>query len=364
MTKGEKLTDPQNTDVRLSDSALVGGQTFSSILKKETPSLKPSIAYLNRWGILFHADCLDVLSNIKDNSIDLVFTDPPFNLGKDYDTMAYEDNMRPDLYRSWCHAWMEELVRVLRPGGSLTIYSWPRWVIEIGSYLHNIRELEYRSLISLKMKSGFPVKGRLHPSNYCIMYYVKKGAKPTFNIVRYRTPVCRHCGREIRDYGGYRSKFERFEDEDGIPWIQISDFWEDTRPARQDKSRKSKVNELPVHIPERIILMASNKDDVVLDIFGGGGSTYHAAQMHGRFWIGCEIGNIDPCLSRFATIWGREEESSVPSKIAKCFRKNYLNRLIEERVSDNYFPIRVVRPLNNGDKIKKDMLSKSRAMGF
>jgi len=359
----KKSRDGPKTGAMLSDNVTVSGQMLNSLTKKEAPS-KPSITYINKRGILFHADCLDVLSKIKDNSIDLVFTDPPFNLGKDYDTIAYEDKMTPELYRSWCHAWMKELVRVLRPGGSLTIYSWPRWVIEIGSYLHTIPELEYKSLISLKMKSGFPVKGHLHPSNYCIMYYVKKGAKRIFNIVRYKTPICRHCGKEIRDYGGYRSKFERFEDEEGIPWIQISDFWEDTRPARQDKSRKSKVNELPIHVPERIILMASNEDDVVLDVFGGGGSTYHAAQMHGRFWIGCEIGNIDPCLSRFATIWGNEEESLAPRKITKCFRRDYLNRLIEKRESDDYFPIREVRQLTNGDKIKKGMLSKSRVIGF
>jgi len=323
-----------------------------------------SIAYINKNGILFHADCLDVLSGIKSKSIDLVFTDPPFNLGKDYDTMAYTDKMSAEFYKSWCHIWMNELVRVLRPGGSLAIYSWPKWVIEVGSQLHTIPVLEYRSLISLKMKSGFPIRGRIHPSNYCIIYYVKKGAKATFNVVRYRTPICRHCGKEIRDYGGYRSKFERFEDDDGIPWVQISDFWEDTRSARQDKSRKSKINELPIHIPERIILMASNKKDVVLDIFGGGGSTYQAAQMHDRFWIGCEIGNIEPCLSRFATIWNKEEENTPSRKIAKCFKPKYLNHLLEKRRSQNLFPIRDVKPLTNGDLLKKNVLSKSRVIGF
>jgi site-specific DNA-methyltransferase (adenine-specific) len=323
-----------------------------------------SVAYINKMGILFHSDCLHLLSGIKSNSIDLVFTDPPFNLGKNYDTTAYVDRMSTEAYKNWCRMWMSELVRVLRPGGSLTIYSWPKWISEVGSQLHTIPELEYRSLISLKMKSGFPIRGRLHPSNYCIMYYTKKGAKPTFNVVRYRTPVCRHCGKEIRDYGGYRHKFKKFEDKEGIPWIQISDFWDDTRPARHDKSRKSKINELPIHIPERVILMASNKHDVVLDIFGGGGSTYHAAQMHDRFWVGCEIGNIDACLGRFATIWGKEEAKSPAQRIFKCFRQEYLRPLLKRRVEENIFPIQNIERLTNGDLIKKDMLSKSRAIGF
>jgi len=330
----------------------------------ESFSRETSIAYLNKMGILFRADCLDVLSDIKSESIDLVFTDPPFNLGKDYDTTAYIDKRSTEFYKTWCHIWMDELARVLRPGGTLAIYSWPRWVIEVGSWLHTIPMLEYRSLISLKMKSGFPIKGRLHPSNYCIIYYTKKGAKPTFNVVRYRTPTCRHCGKEIRDYGGYRDKFEKFEDDEGIPWVQISDFWEDTRPARHDKSRKIKVNELPIHIPERIILMASNEGDVILDIFGGGGSTYQPAQLHGRFWIGCEIGNIEPCLRRFATVWGNEEESKPPSKIRRCFKPKYLNALLGKRRTNNQFPMRSIQPLANGGLLKKEMLSKSRVIGF
>jgi len=352
-------------DILRDKNETIGKDRFvADAYETEMFSRKSSIAYLNKMGILFHADCLDVLSGIKSESIDLVFTDPPFNLGKDYDTIAYIDKRSAEFYKTWCHIWMDELARVLRPGGTLAIYSWPRWVIEVGSWLHTIPILEYRSLISLKMKSGFPIRGRLHPSNYCIIYYAKKGAKPTFNVVRYRTPICRHCGKETRDYGGYRGKFEKFEDDEGIPWVQISDLWEDTRPARQDKSRKLKVNELPIHIPERIILMSSNKGDVVLDIFGGGGSTYHAAQIHGRFWIGCEIGNIEPCLRRFATVWGKEEESKPPKKVTKCFKPKHLKHLLEKRRTENLMPIRDVKPLTNGNQLKKDMLSKSRVIGF
>jgi site-specific DNA-methyltransferase (adenine-specific) len=303
------------------------------------------------------------LSGIKNDRIDLVFTDPPFNIGKDYGTSAYSDRMSAEAYKNWCRMWFSELVRVLRPGGALAIYNWPKWMIEVGSQLHTIPELEYRSLISLKMKSGFPIKGRLHPSNYCILYYTKKGSKPTFNVVRYRTPTCRHCKKEIRDYGGYRKKFEKYEDKDGIPWVQISDFWDDTRPARHDKSRK-KINELPIHIPERIILMASNEKDVVLDIFGGGGSTYQAAQMHNRFWIGCEIGGVDSCLSRFATMWGKDEEEKPPKRVRECFKPTYIKPLLEEKRKNGFFPIRNIEPLINGHLLSKGLISKSRAIGY
>ena len=216
------------------------------------------------------------------------------------------------------------------------------------------------------MKSGFPIKGRLHPANYGILYYVKRGEKFTFNVVRQKPPVCRHCGKLIRDYGGYRKKYEKFEDEDGIPWIQISDFWEDTRPARQDKSRKLKINELPVHIPERIILMASNPGDVVLDIFGGG-STYHAAQMHERFWIGCDIAeaSIRATLSRFATIWGPEEQDMPLDEVTRCFKPEYIDYFLKGKNERNLALIRHVPILGNGkSRFSRNVTSKSKVLGY
>jgi site-specific DNA-methyltransferase (adenine-specific) len=239
------------------------------------------------------------------------------------------------------------------------VYHWPRWSIEIGAWLNTIPNLQYRSLIALKMKSGFPIRGRLHPAHYGILYYVKKGGSITFNVVRHKTPICRHCSKEIRDYGGYRKKFDKFEDKDGIPWIQISDFWEDTRPARQDKTRRNQVNELPFHIPERIILMGSNPGDIVLDIFGGGGSTYHASQLHKRYWIGSEIASLEPALSRFATIWGRNTKKIIPSKIQTCFDDDFLKKTIKRnRTKESIKNVKLM----NLKAINGDIQSKSKVL--
>ncbi|MEK7070869.1 MAG: site-specific DNA-methyltransferase [Patescibacteria group bacterium] len=318
------------------------------------------ISYLGKRGILVNGDCLELLSGLKTNSIDLIFTDPPFNVGKDYGTRKVNDNLDAEAYRAWCKQWTLELVRVLRPGGALAIYVYPKIALELGGWLNTLNGLEYKAAIALKMKSGFPIRGRMHPAHYSILYYVKEGAKSTFNVVRNKTPICRHCGKETRDYGGYRSKFSKFEDEHGVPWIQISDFWEDTRPARQDKSRKD-INELPIHVAERVILMASKPHDVVLDIFGGGGSTFHAAQIHNRYWIGSEIGSVTPILSRFATLFGRDEEREVPSRLNKCFDKEYLKTVLKKRERK----ILKAPLLSNGHSLnKEDTLNKSKVLGF
>jgi site-specific DNA-methyltransferase (adenine-specific) len=342
----------------------VDGMTSLSASVDKSVGKDTRIAYLNRSGILFNGDCLDLLAAIRTNSIDLCFTDPPFNLGKNYAIRAYHDRMAKKDYYDWCNKWIAELIRVLKPGGTLCIYQMPQWAIDIGSMLNKRNDVAYRSLIGVKMKS-FPLQGRLQPSMYTILYYTKNGKEPVFNIVRYRAPTCRHCKKEIRDYGGYRQKFRKFEDDSGVPWVQISDIWEDTRPARQDKSRGNLVNELPFHIPERIILMASQKNDVVLDIFGGGGSTFHAAQEHGRYWIGCEIGSTKSCLSRFATLWGRKETRTLVPKLRVCFDPKYLRHYVAKKRIARASPIMTVPILKNGRSLSRDsVISKSRVIDF
>lgn len=324
----------------------------------------PKLTYLSKDGILFQGDCLALMSQMVSDSVDLVFADPPFNLGKRYECEAFSDSLEAQKYKSWCQDWLLEMVRVLRPGGSLFLYHWPKWLIELGCWLNGIKLLEYRSWIALTMKGGFPIKNRLHPAHYGILYYTKQGAGHTFNVVRSRTPLCRHCGKEIRDYGGYRDKFKKFEDGEGVPWIQISDFWEDTRPARQDKSRQLQIVELPLHIPERIILMASNPGDVILDVFGGSGSTYHAAQLHNRRWIGCDVGDEVPILQRMQTVFGLQPTDSTDMTLSKCLKQEFISREVKSFSDENRIAkIKAIQPFTDVPLSFQQRASKSRVLG-
>jgi site-specific DNA-methyltransferase (adenine-specific) len=320
--------------------------------------------YVGSRGILFRSDCLDLLTNIRDNTIDLVFADPPFNLGKSYGTLKYTDEMAVESYRGWCRTWLLESIRVLKPGGALFLYHWPMWLMDFGAWLNSLNLLDYRNWIALKMKNGFPIKGRVQPAHYGILYFVKKGGDPTFNVVRTKSPTCRHCKKLIRDYGGYRDKFKRFEDEEGIPWIGISDFWEDTRPARHDKARQNQVNELPLHVPERVILMASNPDDVILDCFAGGGSTLHAAHLHNRLWIGGEISKPSAALRRIATFIGTDETANPPRRLLTCLTKQTRDAVTHIDTNNRNRPIVRVKHLSEVSASMEREASKSKVLGF
>jgi site-specific DNA-methyltransferase (adenine-specific) len=94
----------------------------------------PTIVLQTDLGRLYRGDCLDVMRDIPNESVDLFFADPPFNLNKDYGVAA-PDNHVEEHYLAWCYEWLSEGVRILKPGGSLFAYNLPKWGILIGEFL-------------------------------------------------------------------------------------------------------------------------------------------------------------------------------------------------------------------------------------
>ncbi|MFN2383550.1 MAG: site-specific DNA-methyltransferase, partial [Gemmatimonadota bacterium] len=149
-------------------------------------------------GILFNTDCLELLQSVRSESIHTVFADPPFNLDKDYRN-GFRDQWAPTEYLAWCAQWIEECCRVLLPGGSLFLYILPRWGIHLAARLDEL--LTFRNWIAITMKGTYPRGRRLYPAHYAILYFTK-GEPHVFNQVRLPIQKCRHCGGEIKDYGG------------------------------------------------------------------------------------------------------------------------------------------------------------------
>ena len=265
-------------------------------------------------GILFQADCLDVFQFIRDDSVHCVFADPPFNLGKEYDGADISDDLPEKRYLQWSQRWLSECARVLVAGGSLFVYNIPQWLIHFGHFLSVELEMSFRHWIALSMKNTFPRGKQLYPAHYGLLYFTK-GDPRVFNKLRTEIPTCRHCGGEIKDYGGHRDKLN----EKGLT---LTDFWEDTSPVRHSKYKTRVANELKPMIPERAILTSTDPGDVVLDPFGGGGSTYQVAEKHGRNWIGVEIGSCEPIVERLVFLAGAKVEigTPCPAEVLSCFR--------------------------------------------
>lgn len=249
-----------------------------------TPCLKPgapSPFYVSSLGALFDDDCLRVLPHIADDSADTVFADPPFNLGKEYGERSNDELSESD-YLIWCRKWIAESARTLKPGGAFFLYNLPKWNIPLGAYLTEIG-LTFRHWIAIEISASLPIPGRLHPSHYSLIYYTK-GKPKTFRRIRTPIQLCRHCGGEVKDYGGHRGAMNP-------KGVNLKDVWTDIPPVRhwKFKSRNRRANALSTKILDRVVEMSTIPGELVMDPFGGSGTTFAVCEKKGRHWLGMEI---------------------------------------------------------------------------
>ncbi len=246
--------------------------------------------YSTRFGALFFGDCLKLLPMVEDSVIDTVFADPPFNIGKKYG--KHTDDFRPDgEYLSWCKQWLAECVRVLKPGGALFLYNLPKWNIPLGSFLSE-QGMSFRHWIAIEISACLPIPGRLHPSHYSLLYFTKGKAK-TFRKIRTPVVTCRHCGGEVKDYGGHRGALNP-------NGLNLKDVWTDIPPVRHRKFKSvtRPANALSTKILDRVVEMSTVRGDLVLDPFGGSGTTFVVCEARKRRWIGMEIDHGPEIVNR------------------------------------------------------------------
>jgi site-specific DNA-methyltransferase (adenine-specific) len=111
------------------------------IPRTRTVPLSP--AFSTSLGAVYKTDCLDLFAALKDNCIDAIFADPPFNIRKDYGQGKEKDNLGRQEYLHWCFKWLDQSIRVLKPGGSLFVYNLPRWAFHLAAYLE-ASEMQFR----------------------------------------------------------------------------------------------------------------------------------------------------------------------------------------------------------------------------
>lgn len=250
--------------------------------------------YATQLGSLYQLDCREVLRALPDDCVDVIFADPPFNLSKDYG-QGVSDHLDEGEYLAWSREWLEECCRVLAPGGSLFVYNLPRWLTYYAGWLNE--RLTFRHWIAISIKFSLPIQGRLYPAHYGLLYYVKGPRPAVFNRPRLPIQVCRHCGGDVKDYGGHRHALNP-------AGINLSDVWDDIPPVRHKKHKYRGGNQLAPKLLDRVLDISTHPPvegappSLIFDPFGGSGTTYYAAEKRGLRWLGCEIGDCAPIIER------------------------------------------------------------------
>lgn len=270
--------------------------------------------YLNK---IVQGDCLEIMHNIPNNSVDIAFADPPFNLKKKYN--GYKDNQNNDTYLAWCKEWISEMVRITKPTGSIFVHNIPKWLTYYASFLNEIAY--FKHWIAWDAPSG-PMGKSLQPSHYGILYYIKNANENKFYEIRYPHKRCRKCGYLLKDYGGKKDTLHPFGP-------LVSDSWTDIHRIKHDKYRDEHPCQLPIHLLERIVLMSTDENDIVFDPFVGTGTSAIAAKRLGRKFIGIDIDDKYVNITREKLI-----KESSDSKIGKIWVSFYLDEIVTIRDID------------------------------
>lgn len=234
---------------------------------------------------IIQGNCIEIVPNLTEE-FDMIFSDPPFNLAKDYKSKI-NDKLTEAEYLEFQNNWILECSKKLKEGGSFFIFNIPKWNIEASHYMRSIG-LEFRHWIAIDMTLGLPIRNRLYPSHYSLIYFTK-GKPKTFNQIRIPIEQCRHCSKDIKDYGGHRDKIHP----DGT---NLKDIWTDIGKVTGKKNREA--NELPIKLLDRVIRLSTNPGDLILDPFAGSGTTLKVAQDLERFCVGIEMDDCEDIKKR------------------------------------------------------------------
>jgi DNA modification methylase len=222
---------------------------------------------------VYLGDCIKIMGDLASESVDLIFADPPFNIGIKYDN--YTDNKSSDNYYQWSEKWIRETFRILKSHGSLYVAIGDEFAAEINIILKKTG-YNFRNWIIWYYTFGQNQKKKFNRSHTHILYFTKDKEKFTFNADEIRVPSARQLV--------YNDK--RANPKGKIP----DDVWQFSRVCGTFKER---IGEHPCQMPEilleRIIKTSSFEGDIVLDPFGGTGTTAIVSKKLRRNYITIDI---------------------------------------------------------------------------
>ena len=271
-------------------------------------------------------DCIAQMQSWSDAQLDLVFADPPYNIGYQYD--EYHDRRKDQEYIDWTCDWIAQCVRLLKPTGSLYVLIGDEYAAETRVYLKQLEregKLLFRNWIVWHYTFGQRCKIKFNRSHAHLFYCVGPAAlnaagKPNKDLVKnppfafnydavalpsarqttYKDKRANPRGK-LPDDTWYLKRYPDTEwwytrpqeatgDGEGGYFDADLDTWYESRLCGTFKERQQwHPCQLPEALLERIIKVSSNPGDLVFDPFTGSGTTLAVAKKLERHWLGCEL---------------------------------------------------------------------------
>jgi site-specific DNA-methyltransferase (adenine-specific) len=230
---------------------------------------------------IFFGDAIEVLKNeIEDNSIDLIFIDPPYNIGKVFNGNK-EEWENEEIYLNWCYEWLDLCLNKLKDTGSIYVMNATQNMPFIDIYLRKKATILSRIMWHYD-SSGVQAKKYFGSLYEPILFAVKNKNKYTFNYEDIMIEAKTGSKRNLIDYRGKEPKPYNTTKVPGNTWYY-------PRVRYRMPEYEEHPSQKPEALLERIIEVSSNEGDIILDPFSGTFTTSAVAKKLNRKSIGIEI---------------------------------------------------------------------------
>ena len=227
-------------------------------------------------------DALEGIARIPDASIDLILTDPPYNLGKDYGNAS--DQQSVEAYLAWTEQWIAAVLPKLKANGSLYIFLTWRFAPEIFVMLKKRMTMMNEIIWDRRVPSMGGSVRSFSSVHDTIGFFVNR-KDYYFDLDAVRIPYDAET-KKARS----RSIFV------GAKWLEVGynpkDVWSVSRLHREHPERADHPTQKPLEIIERMVKASCPPGGVVLDPFMGSGTTAIAAKRLGRQFTGFELNPV------------------------------------------------------------------------
>jgi site-specific DNA-methyltransferase (adenine-specific) len=233
--------------------------------------------------VLYQADCLNLLNQLPENSVDMIFADPPYNLSNggfsvhsgrmvsvnkgEWDkSKGFKDDYE------FHHNWLKACKRVLKPHGTLWVSGTYHSIYQCG---HALQSLDYHILNDIswfKPNASPNLSCRCFTASHETIIWARKDkkAKHIFNY-------------DVMKNGSWPEDFLKKEN------LQMRSVWSMLTPRKWEKKFGKHPTQKPIDLLKRIILASTKEGDIVLDPFTGSSTTGIAANLHKRKFIGIDL---------------------------------------------------------------------------
>lgn len=239
--------------------------------------------FKNKDFVLYHNDLFNVLEQLQNESVDMVFADPPYNLSNDGFSIHagkmvsvnkgdWDKSKGFEKDYEFHVAWLGACRRVLKPGGTLWVSGTYHSIYQCG---HAIQSLGFHILndISWYKPNAAPnLSCRMFTASHETLLWVRKEKK----------------AKHVYNYDDMRES-EWHGDFMKAPKKQMRSVWAINTPKSWEKKFGKHPTQKPIDLLERIVRASTNEGDIVLDPFTGSSTTGLAAAKHKRKYIGIDM---------------------------------------------------------------------------